>query len=68
LFFLCLGPLAVVAAVPAIRYGLRARAAVRTGRIPPESARGATSGLVYAGITVALSVLYAVVLAASGLF
>lgn len=68
LFFLCLGPVALVAAIPAIHYGLRARTAVRTGRIPRESARGATSGLVYAGLTVALSVLYVVALAASGLF
>lgn len=59
LFFMCLGPLAGLVAIPALVYGHRAKRAVRAGLVPPGAASAATAGLVCAWITIVLSVLMA---------
>ena len=67
LLVVCLGPLSVALAIPAIVYGSRARAAVKSGRISPESAKGSMTGLVCAWITVGLSLAYIALMVLSSL-
>lgn len=57
LFFVCLGPLAGVVAIPALIYGYRAKRSVRAGLVPASAASGATAGLVCGWITITLSLL-----------
>lgn len=64
LFFVCLGPLAGVVAIPALIYGYRAKRSVRAGLVPASAASGATAGLVCGWIAIVLSVLMVLAYAA----
>lgn len=56
LFFLCIGPLAAVVAIPAIIKGSRASDMVRSGTIPTSHASNARTGMILGWITVGLSI------------
>jgi len=64
LFFVCLGPLAGLVAIPAIMKGNRYQAEVRAGRfVPNGSAKaGLICGWIAAGLSIGVVLLYGVAL------
>ena len=57
LFFVCLGPLAGLLAIPAVVKANRALEDVRVGRIPASAASNARTGRILGWITIVLSLL-----------
>jgi len=58
LFFVCLGPLAGLVAIPAVVKANRALEDVHTGRVPPAAASNAKAGKVLGWITISLSLAF----------
>lgn len=69
LFFACIGPLAGLAAIPALVYASKARLEVRQGLVEASQIGGARAGAILGWITVGLSMLavcaYAVMIVAA---